>query len=436
MAQKLKFGNGTWATKKGSTLAYNDENNNYKPLPFTTTRNSIGTRVNKEGLIEVVGNDVPRIDYKDSSDGALLLENSSTNLIPYSEDFSNAAWDLFRISVTTENYASPNGSSTVKNIIADTSNNTHGIFDFVSASSGIYTSSAFFKANGYNFACVRISVDGDTKRFSAVIDLTNGNVTITDATGSPTSTSFSVNDYGNGWYRLSVSCSHSSGSVYLTISPSSTSNPTFSSSLPSFLGDGTSGVLVFGAQLEVGSYPTSYIPTSGSTVQRAADTANGAGNSEVFNDSQGVLFANIAALADDATYKTITLNNNSATDRIQISINSNYIYMSVRDNNVTQAFDGVSVTEATNFSKVAASYKVNDCNLWINGFKVFTDTSASMPSGLSQISFDKGDGGDDFYGKTKEIGYYDEILTDLELETLTSYRSLNELVTELNLNEL
>ena len=436
MAQKLKFGNGTWATKKGSTLAYNDENNNYKPLPFTTTRDSIATRVNKEGLIEVVGNDVPRIDYKDSSDGALLLENSSTNLIPYSEDFSNAAWDLFRISVTTENYASPNGSSTVKNIIADTSNNTHGIFDFVSASSGIYTSSAFFKANGYNFACVRISVDGDTKRFSAVIDLTNGNVTITDATGSPTSTSFSVNDYGNGWYRLSVSCSHSSGSVYLTISPSSTSNPTFSSSLPSFLGDGTSGVLVFGAQLEQGSYATSYIPTSGSTVQRAADTANGAGNSEVFNDSQGVLFANIAALADDATYKTITLNNNSATDRIQISINSNYIYMSVRDNNVTQAFDGVSVTEATNFSKVAASYKVNDCNLWINGFKVFTDTSASMPSGLSQISFDKGDGGDDFYGKTKEIGYYDEILTDLELETLTSYRSLNELVTELNLNEL
>ena len=47
MAQKLKFGNGTWATKKGSTLSYNDEGGNYKPLPFTTTRNSIGTRVNK-----------------------------------------------------------------------------------------------------------------------------------------------------------------------------------------------------------------------------------------------------------------------------------------------------------------------------------------------------------------------------------------------------
>ena len=63
MAQKLKFGNGTFATKKGSTLAYNDEGGNFKPLPFTTTRASGATIVNKEGLIEVVSNDVPRIDY-------------------------------------------------------------------------------------------------------------------------------------------------------------------------------------------------------------------------------------------------------------------------------------------------------------------------------------------------------------------------------------
>ena len=74
MAQTLKFGNGTWATKKGSTLAYNDQNNRYKPLPFTTTRASGATRVNKQGLIEVVENDRPRIDYTDSADGVLLLE--------------------------------------------------------------------------------------------------------------------------------------------------------------------------------------------------------------------------------------------------------------------------------------------------------------------------------------------------------------------------
>ena len=100
MAQTYKFGkDGNWATKKGSTLAYSDTNNAFKPLPFSFERNSIATRVNKEGLIEVVGNDIPRIDYTDSTEGALLLENSSTNLISYSEDFSNSYWNKSSASV-------------------------------------------------------------------------------------------------------------------------------------------------------------------------------------------------------------------------------------------------------------------------------------------------------------------------------------------------
>ena len=93
MAQTLKFGNKTWATKVGSTLAYNDENGNYKPLPFAFTRSTSATRVNKEGLIEVVTNDRPRIDYTDTSDGVLLLEKAATNLLTYSEDFSNCFLD-------------------------------------------------------------------------------------------------------------------------------------------------------------------------------------------------------------------------------------------------------------------------------------------------------------------------------------------------------
>ena len=87
MAKTYKFGSGTWATKKGSTLAYSDTNNAFKPLPFSFERNSIATRVNKEGLIEVVGNDIPRIDYTDSTEGALLLENSATNLIQHIQTF-------------------------------------------------------------------------------------------------------------------------------------------------------------------------------------------------------------------------------------------------------------------------------------------------------------------------------------------------------------
>jgi len=424
MAQKLKFGNGTWATKKGSTLSYNDEGGNFKPLPFTTTRNSIATRVNKEGLIEVVGNDVPRIDYTDSAEGVLLLENAATNKFIYSEDFTQ--WSSLNLTVTSDYAISPSGKQDASFITPSSGSNEHKIELVPSTQTNSQeTFSVYAKPNGFDWLYLRTNINGSWSSGYANFNITTGE---TDLLGSGF-TSSSIEDAGNGWYRCSVTFSNR-GNDPLQIF----SMPTSQSSSVSN-GDGINGALIYAAQAELGNL-SSYIPTSGSTVTRQADTASGSGNSEVFSDSQGVLFANIAALADDATYKTITLNNNSATDRIQISINSNYIYMSVRDNNVTQAFDGVSVTEATNFSKVAASYKVNDCNLWVNGFKVFTDTNASMPSGLSQINFDKGDGGDDFYGKTKEIGYYDTALTDEELEYLTSYRSLNELVTELNLNTL
>ena len=437
MSQTLKFGNKTWATKVGSTLAYNDENGNYKPLPFAFTRSTSATRVNKDGLIEVVTNDRPRIDYTDTSDGVLLLEKAATNLITYSEDFSNAAWDLFRISVTTENYLSPNGSRNVKNIIPDISNNTHGVFDFVSVSSGTYTSSVFLKANGYNFACVRISVDNDTKRFGAVVDLTNGDVTSTDATGSPTSTSFSVNNYGNGWYRLSVSCSHSSGSVYLTISPSLTSNPTFSSSLPSFQGDGTSGVLVFGAQLELGN-ASSYIPTQGSASTRVAETASGSGNSEVFNDSEGVLMLDINYKNIQSAWQGIAItNDNDINNRIFIGINSNTkileIYFQSGGSLLWQP--DFELSKINQFQKIALKYKANDLALFVNGFEVATNNSVStMPIGLSLLGFFGFGTTQPQYGSTKEIGYYDTILTDLELETLTSYKSWTSMVNELNLN--
>ena len=80
MANTLKFGNGEWYGKKDTILAYNDENNNYKPLLFDFSRASSATRVNKDGLIETVGGGQARIDFKDDSKGALLLEPSRTNL--------------------------------------------------------------------------------------------------------------------------------------------------------------------------------------------------------------------------------------------------------------------------------------------------------------------------------------------------------------------
>jgi len=202
-----------------------------------------------------------------------------------------------------------------------------------------------------------------------------------------------------------------------------------------YQGDGNSGLYLWGIQAEAGSYPTSYIPTSGSTVEREADVANGAGNAQVFNDSEGVLFANIAALANDLTYRVFGLSDGSTSNRIifYYNPNSNNIELFISSGGASQTTLSLTLSDIKLFQKVAVKYKSNDIGLWINGFEVGTDTSATMPSGLNELTFDNSAGIQNFYGKAKEIGVYDAVLTDAELEALTSYTSFTNMANELNL---
>ena len=83
---------------------------------------------------------------------------------------------------------------------------------------------------------------------------------------------------------------------------------------------------------------------------------------------------------------------------------------------------------------MALSYNTNDNHFWLNGFKIASNTTVGDALNLTELEFEASYGAEEFYGKTKEIGYYNTILTDLELETLTSYRSWESMVNELNLN--
>ena len=408
MAQKLKFGNGTWANKEGSTLAYNDEGNNYKPLPFSFSRDSIGTRVNKEGLIEVVGNNKPRIDYTDSADGVLLLENSATNLITYSSDLSV----LSKVSVgsasspvTTANYAlAPDGTMTATRVVFDLNGGTTSQDRSIlrqSISSGDYYLSIYVKSTNGTEQKVMWHDGGE----------------------------FNTTTVTNQWKRITYDSRSGISNVGIALNGTS--------------GVDTSDILVWGFQAEANSFPSSYIPTSGSTVQRAAETANGSGNSEVFNDSEGVLMVQTSILDFSTSDSWISISENSNINNNQFNLrfisNSNIIQAVSRANGLGQ--DVVlqhTINDKTAVNKISIKYKLNDWGLWVNGFEVDTETSSNAftPNSLDVLDFDRGNNSKFFYGKTKEIAYYDTILTDLELEKLTSYRSLSELVTELNLNTL
>ena len=110
------------------------------------------------------------------------------------------------------------------------------------------------------------------------------------------------------------------------------------------------------------------------------------------------------------------------------------MFSQIISNGVIQATLTTKLTSITNSTKVLVKYKQNDFSLWVNGFEVSYDESGVTPIGLDDFSFDRGTGTLNFYGKTKELAYYDTVLTDLELETLTSYRSWLSMVKELNLN--
>jgi len=401
MAKQLKFGNGEWYGADGSILAYNDLNDNYKPLPFKFERGSSATRVNKEGLIELVGSNQPRVDYKDSSDGVFLLEKEATNLVNYSSDLSvlsKVSVGTASSPVATANYdIAPDGTMTATRVVFDLNGgNTYNDRSILRQAIPV--------GSNYYFSIYVKSTNGTEQK---VFWHDGGEVTPVTVT--------------NEWKRITYDAR---------------SNVSYGGiALNGLDGVDTSDILVWGFQIETGNVASSYIPTSGSTVQRAAETASGSGSSGVFNDSEGILYANIAANADDSTYRSISINNGSTSNYVQIgfdSSGSNKIFGNIRPSGSSFS---VTTSNIVNFNKVLIKYKVNDCSLWINGFEVGIDLNGVVPSGLNELGFDTG-GVATWYGKAKEIAYYDEILTDEELEYMTSYRSLSEMLKELNIKAL
>jgi hypothetical protein len=339
-------------------------------IPTTTAAVSVGPVSN-----------VPRLDYLGSSCPRLLLEPQRTNLVTFSEQLNNAAWIKFQSSITANNAVSPDGYTSADKLIADATSNMHGFFQSLTPAAGVYTQSAFFKAGEYNFACLRLATDSDTKRYAVVLNLTTGVITATNSFGSPTSTSSKVENYGNGWYRLSISSAHTSGTMFPTFAVSSTAVPTFSSSLPLFTGDATSGIFAYGCQLELGAYPTSYVPTLSASVTRVVDDATKTGISSLIGQTEGTLFLDFEGGANDSANHFLGLSDGTTGNRIVIVRSStNTLYTLIRVGGVDQALIQTGTLTANTRYKCAVAYKLNDIAFYVNGVLVGTDTAATIPA--------------------------------------------------------
>jgi hypothetical protein len=360
--------------------------------------------------------DVPRIDYTGGGCGKLLLEPQRTNLVTYSEQFDNAGWAGSAI-VTANTVVSPDGTQNADSIMESGATDYHIVGNPTpSSTSGTsYVFSFFAKPNGRNFTRVLFGNGAWQDNQSAYFNLLTGAVVVS------ASVTASMVDCGNGWYRCIAICTADASTTAIAyFGPARNMTDGYNV----YGGTASLGIYAWGAQLEAGSYVSSYIPTSGTAVTRLADEASKTGISSLINSTEGVLYAEIAALYYGGNNRAIAISDGTSSNRVLVyyTTTTNQITALYTYSGTTQVSINETLTDSTQFIKFAFKYKENDCAFWINGIKVGTDNTATAFAAdtLDTLRFDSGAGSSDFYGKVQNLMVFPSALSDTELLALTT----------------
>ena len=403
---------------------------------FDFTRGSSATRVNEKGLVQdVIDTDLPRINYTNfdyengevvpySGEGSLLLEPQSTNLITYSEDYSQSDWSKTNISITTNYAISPNGTINASLLTENSSNAQHFIGDALTLTSGTsYSVSVYAKKKERSVLQISPSSSHIASSY-ANYDLDLG---VVSATGG--SVTAEIEYLSNDWYRCILKFTVTSTATATLAFFMQTS--TTATRGVSYQGNGTSGIYLWGAQVEAISYATSYISTNGSTVTRLADVCNNAGSSDLINSTEGVLYAEILKRQDDNdNFVLLSINNSSNNnDHNTVTVgfdNDDDFFIRLKANNVIAFYTNDQTASKDVYYKIALSYKSGDSKIYING-NLITPNFGSLSntftfgSTLNNLSFDyDGNGTLPFYGNVKCLAVFKEALSDTELQKLTT----------------
>lgn len=348
----LDFVRGRYASNSG----YRSD---FLGLPGATyTRAGAATAETAAGAIINFAANVPRI-----TDRGVLIEEARTNLLLRSAEFDNAAWTKGGATISAGSTAAPDGSTTADTLTEDTSTGDHRTFQAASvANATVHTFSIFVKPNGRTLVTLTLAGVGD-----ATFDVQNGVVT------STTLGSASITSAGSGWYRCAVTFTSATTSYNTQIRLVSTGTTT------SYTGNGTSGVFLWGAQLEAGATPSSYIPTTGAAATRAADACSSPFSIPANQDF--VVFMEVSLSgASPVTQRIFEIDAGSGPNRIIIYRTSAGIFAG--DIYVASVF-----TSAGTFSKTGArTLKVavrrvgSSYQIFADGVGVAAVTVASMPT--------------------------------------------------------
>jgi hypothetical protein len=240
---------------------------------LTFTGGNQGTFTGSDGFVQRATTNVPRFDHDPLSRRSLglLVEEQRTNLLVRSEEFDNAAWTKVRAAVSANTTTAPDGTLTADTGIEDTSaSSTHNplLQGSIIVANGTYTASLYVRAKERSRGAIDFSSTDSANFVRGQFNLGAGTIA-SSSEGTGSGASASISNAGGGWFRVSITGSIggslTTGRLLLRIADAAGSIV--------YTGDGTSGIYVWGAQLEAGAFPTSYIPTTTTTVTRTADSA-------------------------------------------------------------------------------------------------------------------------------------------------------------------
>ena len=381
---------------------------------ITFARASTATFVGSDGLIQSAAIDTPRFDYDPVTLAAkgLLIEEARTNLLTYSEQFDNAAWTKAEATVSANSSAAPDGTNTADKLIPNVATLSGRVVQAFAGSIGAtYTLSAYAKqAEFTNFRLY--SDDGSANSASVSYNLATGAVTTAAApTGTWTSVSATATSVGNGWWRFTLTWTATSAA------------PTRVALWCRDTGDGTSGIFIWGAQLEAGSFATSYIPTVASQVTRSADVATMTGTnfSSWYNQTQGTFVVSadtakpttLAAVSEIISANDNTTNNRITTRFASSTVDGIVVVSGAAVAAISTAYTAGAVT------KIALGSAANDFAFAVAGSLIGTDTAGAMPA-VTKLDIGNLTGFNFLNGHIRQITYYNTRLPNATLQVLTA----------------
>jgi hypothetical protein len=405
-----------------ATSAFRPEQANWSASGLTSSPTTSSTF----GIVRVATNE-PRFDHNPTTLASLglLIEESRTNNLTRSDDFAQAVWTKLNTTVTSNNTTSPDGANNADSIFETTALGEHTIY--VSGSSLTdATMSVFVKPNGRNNINLRFYAAVNNWVTTTFLLSGSGSITQTASgiSSNYTARSQTITQLSNGWYRCTLSANRTGGVNVSSFDSCTTSTPTLiATGAESYTGNASLGVYLWGAQLEAGSFPTSYIPTTTASVVRSVDVCSitGAAFTGFYNQSEGTVFSQTTKTSTNQNAFIVSANNNTFNEDIDLRYNAVTAAQSVVNVSNVNQINGFTRTITSGSSvKQALAYKLNDFAYSVDVTALFTDTVGSIPT-VSQMNIGTAYNNTlSLNGHIASIRYYKKRLANSKLQTFTA----------------